>query len=136
MGGILVLKGGAGSGKTVILEQLHTSCGGALVGVRQFLAALADRDPNAIEEAFLRPIEDAMQANDLVFVDDLHLVTDIVGKHGYSRRYLLEAALTALLAEARVLNKTLVFATTESAPWPIERRAFTWEIGAFRRGRL
>src|SRR5689334_1379810 len=110
VGGVLMLEGEPGSGKTAILEHLHAELGGALTGVHDFLASLGEHNPGAIEEAFLRPIEDAMNAHDLIFVDDLHLVTDIVARHNYSRRYLLEAALTALLAEARVLNKTLVFA--------------------------
>jgi len=131
VGGVLVLRGEAGSGKTLILESLHSAKGGALIGAREFLSALTTRDPGALEEAFLRMIEDAMQGNDLVMIDDLHLVTNIVHARSYPRTYLLDAALTALLAEARAMNKTLLFASCNDAPWPVQRRAYTWEIDNF-----
>jgi transitional endoplasmic reticulum ATPase len=131
VGGVLVLRGETGSGKTVILESIHAARGGVLIGVREFLAALMSRDPGALEEAFLRMIEDAMQEHDLVIVDDLHLVTNIVNARNYPRTFLLDAALTALLAEVRVRNKTILFATRGDVPWSIERRAYTWEIGEF-----
>lgn len=123
VGGILVLRGEPGSGKTTILEMIHAAKGGALIGVREFLKALTARDPGALEEASLRMIEDALYAHDLIMIDDLHLVTNIVQARNYPRTYLLDAALTALLAEARVLKKTLIFATAAGVPWSIDRRA-------------
>src|SRR5262249_27574628 len=68
---------------------------------------------------------------DLVFVDDLHLVTNVVEKFYYQRSHLLDAALTAILAEAAVGKKTLVFSVEDEAPFPIQRRASVWEIGDF-----
>jgi len=115
VGGILVLRGEPGSGKTTILENIRAAKGGTLIGVREFL--------DARDEAFLRTIEDALYAHDLIMVDDLHLVTNIVQARNYQRAYLLDAALTALLAEAGVLKKTLLFATRHRVPWAIGRRA-------------
>jgi hypothetical protein len=127
VGRVLVLRGEPGHGMTTILEKFQSAKGGAIIGVREFLAGPAAR-LTAIEEALLRMIEDAMHAHDLVMVDDLHLVTNMVERHNHPRRYLLDAALTALLAEARVLHKTLIFATRGDVPWSIERRACIWEI--------
>jgi predicted ATPase len=117
-GRVLVLHGGPGSGKTTVLRHVHQQRGGAFIGVRGF------RD--AVEGAFLRAIEEAIHAHDLVLVDDLHLVTRAA--RSSTRRYLLDAALTSLLGEASVLHKTLVFALRGGAPWPIGRRATTWAI--------
>jgi hypothetical protein len=118
-GRVLVLHGAPGSGKTTILRHVQQRRGGAFIGVREFRAG--------VEGAFLRAIEDAVHAHDLVLVDDLHLVM-WAARRG-SRRYLLDAALTSLVGEAGVLDKTLVFALQGGAPWSIGRRALTWAIG-------
>jgi hypothetical protein len=130
-GGVLVLRGRAGSGKTTILQWLHGSCGGALLDTAHFLRAVGHGAPNAIEESFLRMVEETVQQHDLVFVDDLHLVATVVQDYNSPRSHLLDAALTAILAEAAVRKKTLVFAVEDEAPFPIQRRATVWEIGDF-----
>ncbi len=130
-GGVLVLQGESGMGKTTILRQTHARLGGAFVGVRQFMSTLVSGQPVAIEEAFLAMIEEAVARHDLVIVDDLHLVTNVVDNYQYSRRYLLDAALTSILGEAGAGKKKLLFGLRGDAPWPVQRRAYKWEIAAF-----
>jgi shikimate kinase len=130
-GGIFVLRGKPGRGKTTILQWLHAACGGAVLDASHFMRAVAHGAPNAMEESFLRMIEEAMEQNNLVLVDDLHLVAKVLNDISSPRSYLLDAALTALLAEAGVRKKTLVFAVEDEAPFPIQRRAIVWEIGDF-----
>ena len=130
-GNVIVLKGGPGSGKTTILDTVQAARGGALLGARQFMDVLKTQAPAAIEESFLRMIEDAILANNLVLVDDLHLLTNIVESRGYPRSYLLDAALTGILAEAGVLGCKLVFAVEDEAPWPVQRRAYLTAIAEF-----
>jgi ATP-dependent 26S proteasome regulatory subunit len=130
-GDVLVLEGQPGMGKTTILEEVHRQSGGKMLGVRHFLEALIARGPAAIEEAFLAMLDEAVAAHEVIFVDDLHLVTNIVEDCEYPRSHLLDAAITAVLGEAAAQGKKLVFATDGEAPWPIRRRAFTWEIGEF-----
>jgi transitional endoplasmic reticulum ATPase len=131
VGEVLVLRGPSGAGKTTILEQAHATMGGALVGMRRFIDRLAVRDPMAIEEAFLGMLDEALAKHSLVFVDDLHLVTNIAENFDYPRAMLLDAGLTAVLGDACGQRKKLAFATSEDAAWPIRRRAFTVEIGSF-----
>ncbi len=130
-GSVVVLRGDSGMGKTIILRKAHARLGGAFLGVRQFLRTLEARQPAAIEEAFLAMLEEAIAGHDLVIVDDLHLVTNIVDNFHYSRRYLLDAALTSILGEAGAQKKKLLFGVHGDSPWPVRRRAYHWEIGAF-----
>ncbi len=50
---------------------------------------------------------------------------------GYARSFLLDAALTGILADAGVLGCKLVFAVEEEAPWPVQRRAYLAAIAEF-----
>ena len=118
-------------GRTTVLSHVHRIVGGVFLGVRQFLDALAARTPEAIEEAFLAMLDHALADTDLVIVDDLHLVTAIVDSCTYTRSYLLDAALTAVLTEAAARGKRLVFGTAGEEPQPVGRRAHTVEIAEF-----
>jgi hypothetical protein len=133
-GGVLVLRGRPGTGKTRVLQWLHTWCGGALLDAARFLRTASQDQPNAVEDTFLRMIEEAIAEQDLVLVDDLHLFAEVLHNHHSPRSHLLDAALTAILAEAAVRKKTLVFAVEDEAPFPIQRRASVWEIGDFTPG--
>jgi predicted AAA+ superfamily ATPase len=135
-GGVFVLWGGPGMGKTTILQQLQAVTGGELVRMREFVAQLWPRHPLAIEEAFLDMVREAMAASDIVIVDDLQTITNVVGGCGgsYPRPNLLDAPVEALLIEAEERGKTLVFASAGAVPGPISRRAWTWGIREFRAG--
>ena len=126
---VVVLQGAAGSGKTLILQALLAMEGGTLLGAEQIPGIRQVHGPAAIEEAFFRMIEDALVENDLVFVDDLTLVTNAARGGGHGRVHLLDAALTAILAEARALGKRLVFAAEDEVPWPVRRRAMIVRVG-------
>jgi SpoVK/Ycf46/Vps4 family AAA+-type ATPase len=102
--------------------------------MRQFMDSMTVHQPAALEEAFLRMLDRALDSHDTVIVDDLHLVTAVVEGCGYARTYLLDAALTAALAGAAMRKKTLIFGVEDQAPWPIGRRAYAWEIAAFTAG--
>jgi ABC-type transport system involved in cytochrome c biogenesis ATPase subunit len=130
-GSVVVLRGAASSGKTTILEAIHAARGGAMLSARQIIDALEAQAAAAIEEPFLHMIEDAILTNDLVMVDDLHLLTKIVGDCDYPRTYLLDAALTTILADAGVLGCKLVFTVEDEAPWPVQRRASLAAIPEF-----
>jgi predicted ATPase len=109
---VLLLRGAAGSGKTTILEALRASRGGVLLRARQFM-----------EETYLHLLEEAVQTRAFVLADDLHLIAKLARTRGAARAHLFDAALTAILADARVLSCTLVFAVEAQAPRPVEQRA-------------
>src|ERR1017187_6561396 len=73
---VAVVRGAAGAGKTTILKTVQAMRGGGLLGAQQVMNVRQAEGPAAIEEAFFRMIEDAVESHGLVLVDDLSLVTD------------------------------------------------------------
>ena len=130
-GDVVTLQGRAGSGKSTVLKHLHASTGGLLVRVREIPGRRGERLPEAIEEAFLQTLEQAMAQHDIVIVDDLHVVMEYVNTCEFPRALLLDAALTAILGEASAMRKKLVFSFDGEAPWPIRRRAHASTIEEF-----
>ena len=130
-GAILLLAGHPGMGKTTVMRRVRDLTEGALVGMREFIDRLANRRQNAIEQVFLEILEDALTLNEVVLVDDLHLITGITHRDSYPLGGLLEAALEALVAGAAAVGKQLVFAVNafEAAPDPIFRRAEHIQMG-------
>ena len=100
-GGVCVLRANPGMGRSTVLRHVHQTTGGAFVGMRQFIDTLMLHRPDAIEQAFVEMVEEAFAHNDVVVLDDLHLVTAITNDFQYERRGLLDAALEATLAQGR-----------------------------------
>ena len=133
VGSVFALEGEVGVGKTLILQEIHRACGGALLGMREFIESLQANSPAAIEEAFVQIVEQAMASHELILVDDLHLLVNIVESCDYPRSRLFSAALTAVLDQAAFLRKKLVFAVEEDIPSPIQQRAYAFKIDDFTR---
>src|SRR6266852_2941470 len=98
LGHILTLGGGTGLGRTTVLRKLHARIGGAFLGAPEWTERLGRQHPLALEEAFEQMVLEALRDHDVVIVDDLHLVTCVVGgcNWAYPRKGLLDAALTTL----------------------------------------
>ncbi len=50
---------------------------------RQFLNLLTQRAPNAIEETFLELLTETLHQHQTVFVDNLHLLMQVVNHYNY-----------------------------------------------------
>lgn len=118
----VMLRSAPGMGRTAILGYLHAEHGGALVGMRAFLDTLTGNNPVAIEESFMAMMERTLAIHDLVFVDDLQLITDITDNYNYSRSNLLDCVLSVLLEEAVAAGKKLVLATDLSSTTDVVAR--------------
>jgi transitional endoplasmic reticulum ATPase len=130
-GDIFVLRAQPGMGRTTVLSHVHAIAGGIFLSIRQFLDQLTAREPAAIEEAFLTMLDWAMLDADLVIVDDLHLVTAVVDSCDYMRSNLLDAALTAVMADITARNKKVIFGTAGDESASLSRRAYKFEIAEF-----
>lgn len=132
-GNVFVLSGDTGTGKTTVLRALHRQTGGAYLNAKDFLDAVRSRHPLAIEEAFEEIVLAALQAHDVVIVDDLNLLTDVVGGcHSYPRSGLINAPLTTLTVYAAQSEKKLIFGHDGGTPTPVYQRSLGFHIHDFQ----
>jgi len=117
---VVVLEGGPGSGKTILLSHLQATMGGRLIDAGDALNAIGAGDPMAIEEAILALVGEALTHDDLVICDDLGMVEAVMLKvpSPYPRPQLFDAVLKTLFTMARVAGKTIVFSRTGEAFHP------------------
>lgn len=133
IGAVIGFQAESGMGRTTILRRLRHQTGAAFVDAGDFIEAIKSGHALAIEENVLQPIRKAMGGSDLIVVDDFHLVQKVVDHYNYSRQALLNIAVTALLSEAAIRGKVLVFGQDEERfPEPIDRRCFSYKLEAFK----
>lgn len=127
-----VLRSDTGAGRTTVLKHIHATVSGAWLGMRQFIDMLMVRRPDAIEQAFVEMLEDAIGTHPVVILDDLQLVTAITNSYEYKRRGLLNAALEAILSSAASSGRKLIFGMdNRQVPPPVWSRAHVVKIGDF-----
>jgi transitional endoplasmic reticulum ATPase len=121
---VFVLWASHGLGRTTMLRALRDEYGGAWVDMASYLDRLVSSDPMALEETLQQVLLDALRKDDVVLVDDLHLVNDVLccGQF-YPKMNFVKAALEVVCAYAREKKKKLVFTLTGQAPSPIHARA-------------
>jgi predicted AAA+ superfamily ATPase len=109
--------GSDGSGRSTILRDLHRRFGGRFLTCKDLINATRLQHPLALEEVFEKLLHAELEAHDHVFLDDLHLFSDVVGGCGhYPRSGLLNVAAEALTACAVGEGKKLVFASHYALP--------------------
>lgn len=124
VGSTFVLWGGTGAGKTEVLSQVKVATGATLLTMRDFLHAMRERHPLALEETFEQMVMEALAITEAVIVDDLHLLRNVVGGcgFGYPRPNFLNAPLTAITAFAAEARKKIIFGSDGEAPEPVRQR--------------
>lgn len=126
-GRIQVIWGESGFGKTTILDELQRVHfpKAPKVSTREFLSAMTDRHPFALEETYCKLLRRALSKSDVVLIDDLHLVSDAVCcNYAYPRMNYFNGPLTAVVTEALAADKTIVLTCNATAPLPIHRRSY------------
>ena len=110
---VLGLIGGSGAGKTTLLRELQRSTGGEWFSMKELLRAMRTRHPLALEETFEQLIEGAFQNADTVYLDDFHLLAQVVqgGCGAYPRSNFLSAALETITSVAEAAQKKLIFSS-------------------------
>src|SRR5580698_508268 len=81
-----VLWSSDGLGRTSVLRELQRRIGGVRLTMREFAENAGIRHPLALEDTLYRIVWDAMAGNEIVIVDDMHLLQDVwAGCHAYPR---------------------------------------------------
>jgi len=132
LGSILRISGGTGRGKTTVLRQLHSKIGGAFLSMRDFVEASAARHPLALEETLYQVAMNALQTNDVLVVDDIHLLDLRSNCHFYPRGSYLDAVMSGLCTYALEAGKKLVFGTRECLAEAASQRSYSFSIEKFK----
>src|SRR5690348_3532944 len=78
IGSPIIVHGETGQGKTTILNELHRQIGGAFLTMTDFTEAIRKQNPLAMEETFYELLHSTLLKNDIVILDDLHLINDVI----------------------------------------------------------
>ncbi len=128
---VVGLTGSTGSGKTTILQKVRSQIGGQWIAARELLHSLRQSHPLAIEETLERLVESAFQEADVVFLDDLSLLSNVVGGCGaYPRPNLLANAFESITSFAEANKKKLIFAS-EYQQRDLEKKGYVAAIPFF-----
>jgi SpoVK/Ycf46/Vps4 family AAA+-type ATPase len=129
---VIGLMGRSGAGKTSVLQALREQTGGEWLAARELLHALRERHPLAIEETLEQMITAAFRTADHIYLDDLSLVSAVVGQHcgAYPRPNFLAAVLESVSAAAEAGRKKLIFASDR---WqPLQKKGFVANLPPFQ----
>ena len=133
IGSVLRVWGGTGRGKTTILRELHSQIGGAFLNMKEFVEASASKHPLALEETLYQLIMNALKANPLVIVDDVHLLDLFsAGCHFYPRSGYFNSIMMGLCTYTLETNKKLVFGTKEQLAEAADQRSYSFGIEKFK----
>jgi transitional endoplasmic reticulum ATPase len=121
-----------GRGRSTVLSRLHRTFGGAFLRIQDFVEAMSDRHPLALEESLYKVVFQSLRDNDCVIVDDFHVATSaMTGCHFYPRSGYLDSPMTVLATYAVESGKKLILGTDGRLPDPLRERSFGYRINNF-----
>jgi ATP-dependent 26S proteasome regulatory subunit len=133
IGSIFRVWGGVGRGKTTVLKEVHKQTGGALLGMKDFVAASSLQHPMALEETLYNLVLDALKAHPVVILDDLHLLDLFsAGCRFYPRSGYLNSALMGLCTYALEAERKLIFSTASHLAEAAAQRSYSFGIDKFK----
>lgn len=115
---LFVLSGDNGQGTTTVLQALYQQQGGVLLTMGEILDAHRGRHPLSLEETFLGVIGEALAEHRHVFLDDFHLLSDVVdgGCNPYPTNGWLNAHLETLHRLLQTNSQKLVTVSQSGVP--------------------
>ena len=133
IGSIFRVWGAVGRGKTTVLKEAHNKTGGAYLNTKDFVEASCLKHPLALEETLYRLVLDALKANPVVFLDDLHLLDLFsAGCHFYPRSGYLNSVLMGLCTYALEADRKLIFGTNSHLAEAAAQRSYSFGIDKFK----
>jgi ATP-dependent 26S proteasome regulatory subunit len=128
IGNVFVVWTPTGKGKTTMLRELHRLRGGAFLSMKTYIEEIATREPFQMEEALERILMNAMDRNEYIILDDLHLLYQVMCGCGYGDAYprakFLDAILTSVCTFAVASGKKLVFGNDGNVASAVSSRCF------------
>lgn len=120
-GRVVELRAHNGLGRTAVLHHVSAVKRGAYLGVKNFVDAWMVHSWSSLERATHDLFDQALSTNDLLVIDDLHLIVNIVDHYNYALGELFNAVLAALLARMAPGQRLIVGATEDGAPPCVQR---------------
>ncbi len=113
-----------GLGRSTMLQAVQKERGGIVLDMASYLERLTEAEPLALEETLHQMLMGALRENEVVLVDDLHLLNSVVCCNSfYPKKDFLNAPLEVAAAFARDKGRKLVFTMPSGMPQPIAGRA-------------
>lgn len=113
-----------GTGRSTVLRTLQQTLGGRLLLAGDLVAAARHHNPVALEDAFEQIVSETLADGQDVFVDDFHLLSDVVSGCGsYPRSNWLDAVAESIAARVVRSGRRLVLGTDSAIPMSFRARA-------------
>ena len=128
--GVVVLKSDPGFGRTLVLRNVWATTGGAFIGMGEFAASLKGK--GQIEETLLDLMQAAISRESTVFLDDLHMLTQVTDASDYPRENLIDIVFSAIISRAEALGTKIVIGNGKGhLPLPVHTRAVVCSMEDF-----